>query len=237
MTERSEGYEGMPKTGTGATKRAFDVVVAVVSLLVLSPLLLLLAAACRIATGGPALFRQERVGLGGRAFRVHKFRTMRDAPGPEVTADQDARITRIGRALRAAKLDELPQLYDVLVGRMSLVGPRPEVPRFVARWPPAARDRILSVRPGITDPASIAYRHESAELAGAPDPEAYYVDVVLPRKVEMYLRYVESRSFVGDLRILFATARAVLRRRSADGFRVGVGVRRVEELVRPELGE
>jgi lipopolysaccharide/colanic/teichoic acid biosynthesis glycosyltransferase len=150
------------------------------------------------------------VGRGGRAFRVHKFRTMRDAPGPEVTADHDARITRIGRALRAAKLDELPQLYDVLVGRMSLVGPRPEVPRFVDRWPPAARDRILSVRPGITDPASIAYRHESAELAAAPDPEAHYVDVVLPRKVEMYLRYVETRSFVGDLRILLATVGAIL---------------------------
>jgi lipopolysaccharide/colanic/teichoic acid biosynthesis glycosyltransferase len=193
-------------------KRLFDVTAAAVALILLAPLLLLVAAAIKLDSRGPVLFQQERMGRRGRTFRIHKFRTMRDAPGAAVTADSDTRITRVGRVLRASKLDELPQLYDVLVGTMSLVGPRPEVTRYVERWPRSARYRILSVRPGITDPASIAYRNESAELALAPDPETFYVTVVLPRKVEMYLRYVETRTFLGDLRILAHTFRAVLTR-------------------------
>nr|WP_272956047.1 sugar transferase [Actinopolymorpha rutila] len=194
-----------------------DLSVAATMLVVASPLLLVLTIAARL-DGGQAMFRQERVGKGGERFRIHKFRTMREADGvrrpgsagPAVTSDTDARITRLGRVLRATKLDELPQLLDVLAGDMSLVGPRPEVPKYVECWPPEARERILSVRPGITDPASIAYRRESAELALAADPESHYLDVVLPRKVEMYLAYVESRSFAGDLRILTQTVRAVL---------------------------
>ncbi|WBB81579.1 sugar transferase [Micromonospora sp. WMMD882] len=192
------------------TKRVFDVAVAAVALLLCSPLLLLIALAVRLEDGGPALFRQERAGRHGRPFRIHKFRTMRVAPGAAVTSDNDDRITRVGRFLRGSKLDELPQFYDVLVGHMSLVGPRPEVRRYVASWPPPARRRILSVRPGITDPAAITYRNESAELAAVARPEEYYLSVVLPRKVEMYLRYVETRSFLGDLRILVHTVRAVL---------------------------
>ncbi|MET9021027.1 sugar transferase [Actinopolymorpha sp. NPDC004070] len=198
-------------------KRAFDLSVAAVILVVASPLLLVLTIVARL-DGGPAMFRQERVGRYGSRFRIHKFRTMRDIdivrrPGsarPAVTSDTDARITRLGRVLRTAKLDELPQLLDVLAGDMSLVGPRPEVPKYVECWPPDARERILSVRPGITDPASIAYRRESAELAEVPDPESHYLDVILPRKVEMYLGYVEGRTFRGDLRILARTVRAVL---------------------------
>lgn len=194
-------------------KRSFDIVVAAVGLVLCAPLLLLVALAIRLEDGGPVLFRQERTGRRGRPFHIHKFRSMRAAAaGPEVTADTDDRITRVGRFLRASKLDELPQLYDVLLGRMSLVGPRPEVRRYVDCWPSVARWRILSVRPGITDPASIAYRHESAELARADRPEEYYVSVVLPRKVELYVRYVETRSFVGDLLILARTVQAVLGR-------------------------
>jgi lipopolysaccharide/colanic/teichoic acid biosynthesis glycosyltransferase len=193
-------------------KRLFDAVVAALALLIFSPLLFAIALAIRLDDGGPVLFRQKRVGRGGRCFCIHKFRTMRAGPGAAVTSDTDDRITRVGHFLRASKLDELPQLFDVLTGHMSLVGPRPEVTHYVAHWPAAARPRILSVRPGITDPASIAYRNESSELAQAVHPEEYYLSVVLPRKVEMYLRYVESRSFFGDLRILVRTVRAVFGR-------------------------
>ncbi|GAA4994783.1 sugar transferase [Actinopolymorpha pittospori] len=193
-------------------KRLFDVVVSAVMLVLLSPLLLVVAVLIKLSSPGPAFFRQERAGRHGRIFRIHKFRTMRKVPGFAVTSDTDPRITAVGRILRATKLDELPQLFDVLAGTMSLVGPRPEVPRYVEHWPPAARPRILSVRPGITDPASIAYRNESAELALAPDPEEYYLSVVLPRKVEMYLAYVADRTWLGDLRILAQTACAVVGR-------------------------
>ncbi|MDH6461649.1 lipopolysaccharide/colanic/teichoic acid biosynthesis glycosyltransferase [Micromonospora sp. A200] len=193
-------------------KRCFDIAVAAVALILCAPVLAAVAVAIRLDDGGPVLFRQERAGRRGRSFRIHKFRTMRVAPGSAVTSDTDDRITRVGRFLRASKLDELPQLYDVLVGHMSLVGPRPEVRRYVDCWPPIARWRILSVRPGITDPASIAYRNESAELARAPQPEDYYLSVVLPRKVEMYVRYVETRSFLGDLLILARTVQAVIGR-------------------------
>ncbi|ASW54508.1 sugar transferase [Plantactinospora sp. KBS50] len=196
-------------------KRVFDLTVAALALLICAPVLLAVAVAIKLDDGGPVLFRHERAGRYGLTFRIHKFRTMRDGPGAEVTADSDARITRIGRLLRATKLDELPQFYDVLAGRMSLVGPRPEVHRYVSCWPARARHRILSVRPGITDPAINAYFNESRELAQAPHPEQYYVSVVLPRKVELYLRYVETRSFGGDLRILAATARSVLTGRGA----------------------
>ncbi|MER6590434.1 sugar transferase [Micromonospora purpureochromogenes] len=193
-------------------KRCFDIAVAAVALILCAPVLAAVAVAIRLDDGGPVLFRQERAGRRGRSFRIHKFRTMRVAPGSAVTSDTDDRITRVGRFLRASKLDELPQLYDVLVGHMSLVGPRPEVRRYVDCWPPIARWRILSVRPGITDPASIIYRNESAELARAPQPEDYYLSVVLPRKVEMYVRYVETRSFLGDLLILARTVQAVIGR-------------------------
>ncbi len=202
-------------------KRIFDVAVAAPVLLLLSPILLVLAIAVR-HDGGPAFFRQERIGRGGRPFLIRKFRTMREqeegpvgrhSPAldePAVTTDHDPRITRVGRLLRATKLDELPQLLDVLAGTMSLVGPRPEVQKYVECWPMEARERVLSVRPGITDPASIVYRRESEELARATDPESYYVDVVLPRKIEMYLVYVSTRTFVGDLAILARTVHAVI---------------------------
>lgn len=189
----------------------FDVAVSASLLAALSPLLAVIAVLIkRDDPEGPILFSQERVGRGGIPFRIHKFRTMRpDAPGLQVTSAGDPRVTRVGAVLRKSKLDELPQLWDVLVGSMSLVGPRPEVPRYVALWPAAEREVILSVRPGITDPASVRWRNESEELASAPDPEAHYVDVVLPQKAGMYADYVRTRSFWGDLVVLLRTAAAV----------------------------
>jgi lipopolysaccharide/colanic/teichoic acid biosynthesis glycosyltransferase len=200
------------------TKRAFDLVLAAVGLVVLSPLLLVLAAWVRSDSPGPALFRQERIGLGGRPFTMLKFRTMRAAPagtaGPLLTAAADARITRAGRFLRRTKLDELPQLVNVVRGEMSLVGPRPEVARYVAMWPAERRSRVLSVRPGITDYATLEYRDESALLAG-DDPEAVYVSTILPRKLELYERYVAEQSLATDLRLILRTLGALVRRGDA----------------------
>ncbi|MBK6443592.1 MAG: sugar transferase [Actinomycetales bacterium] len=201
----------MPPATRLDAKRAFDVIVSGATLAVLSPALAVIAALVkRDDPSGPVLFTQERVGQGGMPFRIHKFRTMRpDSPGLQVTSDGDPRVTRIGAFLRKTKLDELPQLWDVLVGRMSLVGPRPEVPKYVGLWPEQLRDLILSVRPGITDPASVRWRNESEELAQAADPEAHYVEVLLPQKAAMYAEYVRTRSFWGDLVVLIRTVSAV----------------------------
>jgi lipopolysaccharide/colanic/teichoic acid biosynthesis glycosyltransferase len=193
-------------------KRCFDVLLAGLGLLVLSPLLLALAAWIKLDSSGPVFYRQVRVGRGGRPFRIHKLRTMADAPsgaGPEITVGADRRITRAGRVLRHYKLDELVQLIDVLKGDMSLVGPRPEVPRYVALYPADLRDRVLSVRPGITDPASLEYRDEAAVLAAAADPEAEYVNVVMPAKLALAVRYVEQASLATDLRLIGRTLRLV----------------------------
>ena len=195
-------------------KRAFDLLVSALALVLLAPLLLAIALAIRLDSRGPALFRQQRVGRHGVPFRIHKFRTMTHAPqsgGSLLTVGADARITRAGRFLRRTKLDELPQLLDVLAGTMSLVGPRPEVPRYVALYPPDVRAKVLSVRPGITDPASLMYRDESAVLARAADPERAYVEVVLPAKLAASIGYVEQASLLGDLRLIGRTLRAMWR--------------------------
>ena len=194
-------------------KRTMDVALCLLALPLALPLMALIALAVRLDSPGPALFRQQRVGRGGRPFRIHKFRTMRmhDGGGPQLTAAGDARITRVGRWLRAAKLDELPQLIDVLKGDMSLVGPRPEVPRYMALYPDEARQRILSERPGITDRAAIEFRDEELLLAHATDPERVYVERIMPVKLRYYLDYVAHRSLAGDARILFDTVRALLR--------------------------
>lgn len=195
-------------------KRAVDLVVSGLGLAILSPVLGAIAVLIkRDEPEAPILFTQERVGRHGETFRIHKFRTMRaGAPGLQVTSDGDDRITRVGHVLRKAKLDELPQLWDVARGHMSLVGPRPEVPKYVAQWPQELSADILSVRPGITDPASIRFRNESEELAAAPDPEEHYVRVILPQKAQMYAAYARSHSFRGDLKVLWDTVVAVARR-------------------------
>ena len=193
-------------------KRSMDLLLSLLGLLVLAPLLLLVACWIKLDSRGPVFFRQERVGRFGVPFRIHKFRTMKDGAsidGSSITVGADARITRVGRWLRQSKLDELPQLIDVVQGRMSMVGPRPEVPRYVALYPAELRAKVLSVRPGITDPASIAYRDESRLLAAAADPEREYVHVVMPAKLEHAARYIDQRSLRGDLRLIGATLRAL----------------------------
>ena len=196
-------------------KRLFDVLASGLGLLLLAPCLLAVAIAIKLDSPGPVFFRQVRVGRHGVAFRIHKFRTMThrdttvEASTAQITVGADPRITRVGALLRRIKLDELAQLIDVFVGRMSLVGPRPEVPRYVALYPPTLRDKVLSVRPGITDPASLAFRDESALLACATDPEREYVEVVMPAKLQLSARYVDEASFIGDLRLIAATLRAL----------------------------
>jgi lipopolysaccharide/colanic/teichoic acid biosynthesis glycosyltransferase len=191
-------------------KRMLDVFGAVIGLIITSPVLLAGALAVRLESGPPVIFRQERVGMAGRTFEILKLRTMSaELSGSQITTKRDPRITRSGRWLRSTKLDELPQLWNVLRGDMSIVGPRPEVPKYVACWPEQARDLVLSVRPGITDPASIEFRREAEELAAVANPEQHYVDVILPRKLQLYCDYVSTRSFFGDLRILVRTLRTV----------------------------
>jgi len=193
-----------------ATKRAFDIASAVLGLALLAPLFLVVAAWIKLDSPGPVFFRQERIGRGGTPFRIHKFRTMRiEAAGPALTVGADPRITRAGSFLRRTKIDELPQLIDVLRGDMSVVGPRPEVPCYVATYPPALRIKVLSVRPGITDPASLQFRDESALLARAADPEREYREVVLPQKLRLAADYVDTASLGGDLRLIAATLRAL----------------------------
>lgn len=194
-------------------KRAFDIVLSAVGLVVLSPLFLLVSAWIKLDSPGPVFFRQERVGRLGQSFRIHKFRTMRHAPhepGAQITVGADARITRIGRMLRRHKLDELPQLIDVLAGTMSLVGPRPEVPRYVALYPLALRDKVLSVRPGITDPASIEFRDESRLLAQAADPERVYIEQIMPAKLRSAADYIDRMSVRTDLQLIARTVRRLL---------------------------
>jgi len=191
-------------------KRLFDLLLSALGLLLLAPLLLLIALWVKLDSPGPVFFRQERVGRHGQAFLIHKFRSMRvDNAGPQITVGADPRITRSGHFLRASKLDELPQLWDVLRGAMSLVGPRPEVPRYVALYPPGLREIVLSVRPGITDLASLEFRHESDLLARAADPEREYVDVLLPQKLALARQYVETASLAQDLRIILRTLGAL----------------------------
>lgn len=195
-------------------KRLFDLIAAGLGLALLALPGLLVALAVKLDSPGPVFFRQERVGRGGRPFRIHKFRTMRvDAERQgQLTVGADARITRVGAFLRAHRLDELPQLIDVLQGTMSLVGPRPEVPRYVAHYPAALKDVVLSVRPGITDPASLRFRNESAQLAAAADPEREYIDVILPAKLACAADYAAHASLWTDLGVVLRTLRVLLTR-------------------------
>jgi lipopolysaccharide/colanic/teichoic acid biosynthesis glycosyltransferase len=194
-------------------KRLFDITLSLLALVLLCPLLLAVALWVRLDSPGPVLFRQQRVGRGGRLFGILKFRTMQvnaEAAGLQITVGQDPRITSAGRWLRRSKLDELPQLLNVLRGEMSMVGPRPEVPRYVALYPADQRATVLSVRPGITDLASLAFRDESTLLARSTDPERTYVEEILPIKLLHACDYVARRSLWLDLRILALTALVLL---------------------------
>ena len=203
--------------GVPLSKRIFDLALTSAGLVILSPVLLLLAVWVRLAHGSPVLFTQVRPGHFGRPFKIYKFRSMRvdaQARGPQITVGEDARITRSGALIRKYKIDEFPQFINVLFGDMSLVGPRPEVPRYVGLYPPDVRDVILSVRPGITDLASIAYRDESDLLGRSTDPERTYVEEVLPAKLALCERYVRERSFFGDLAIIGRSMRVSFSRQS-----------------------
>ena len=196
-------------------KRLFDLLGACIALALLAPLLLGVALAIRLDSPGPVFFRQLRVGRSGVPFRIHKFRTMRiDAPalGPAVTVGQDPRITRIGHVLRHYRIDELPQFIDVLLGRMSLVGPRPEVPKFVAVYPAELKAKVLAVRPGLTDPAALAHIDEAALLAAAADPEREYIEHILPRKLALQAEYAAQATLWSDLVVLGRTLRVLLSR-------------------------
>ena len=195
-----------------SAKSVIDRSVSTLALAVASPIFAVTAAAIKLDSPGPVFFRQERIGLHGKPFRIHKFRTMVNKPPKvNVSATGDPRVTRVGRILRKTKLDELPQLIDVAQGTMAIVGPRPEVPEYVAKWPRELRDLILSVRPGITDPASIRYRNEADELAQAEDPEKYYVEVLIPKKTALYAQYVRTQSLWEDAKIIAQTIKAVVK--------------------------
>ena len=192
-------------------KRVFDIVATAVGLLLLAPLLLLVTLLLKLTSRGPVFYSQERVGKGGRLFRILKFRSMvldADVKGPAVTSAGDPRITRLGQLLRRSKLDELPQLWNVLHGDMSLVGPRPEVPLYAAGYT-AEQRQVLTVRPGITDIASIAYRNEEDLLGGRPDPEQYYREVVLPDKLALNAEYLNKTSLGFDLLLILKTTRSL----------------------------
>jgi lipopolysaccharide/colanic/teichoic acid biosynthesis glycosyltransferase len=192
-------------------KRVLDCVVASVGLLLLLPLFLIIALLIRLDGGGPVFFRQERVGYLGRPFGMWKFRSM--IPGAErsgelLTVGRDRRVTRIGAWLRSMKLDELPQLFNVLRGDMSLVGPRPEVAKYVELWSPAER-RVLDLVPGITDPASIVYRRESELLAQAANPEATYTQEIMPDKIRLNLEYARKATLASDMLVVLRTVLSV----------------------------
>jgi lipopolysaccharide/colanic/teichoic acid biosynthesis glycosyltransferase len=203
----------MPAVADAALRRLLDVTVAGALLLVLAPLLAFLTLLVRATSPGAALFRQTRIGRNGRPFVLLKLRTMRaDAPrtGPAITSGADPRVTRLGVWLRRCKLDELPQLWNVLRGDMSLVGPRPELPHYVARYT-AAQRAVLRARPGLTDPASLAWADEAATLGRFAEPDRAYVERVVPSKITLSLAYLERRTVWSDLAIVMRTAAHVAR--------------------------
>ncbi|MBD8737389.1 sugar transferase [Sphingomonas sp. CFBP 13706] len=192
-------------------KRAIDLTISGIVLLIALPFLAAAALAVRFSSPGPVLFRQRRVGRNGDVFDILKFRTMRVAQDTTnaITIGRDPRITQIGHFLRQSKIDELPQLINVLRGDMSLVGPRPEVPHYVELYPDDLRHKILSVRPGITDRASIKYRNEAELLARQSDPDGYYRSVIMPDKLRLAAQYADRVSIPEDIRVIFDTLKAV----------------------------
>ena len=194
-------------------KRLMDIVISGCALFVLWPVLLLISLAIKIDDPGPVFYRQVRVGRDGKPFRIFKFRTMivdADKKGLSITVGRDSRITRIGALLRKTKLDELAQLINVFTGEMSFVGPRPEVPKYGDMYTPDQR-QVLLVRPGITDYASIAYRNENDILEGAENPEQMYIDVIMPDKIELNMKYLREISPLADIRLILRTIVAVIR--------------------------
>jgi lipopolysaccharide/colanic/teichoic acid biosynthesis glycosyltransferase len=192
-------------------KRLVDVAIAACSLALLSPALIVVAILVKLTSRGPALYWQDRVGRGGRIFRIAKFRSMvaeAEKRGPDITSSGDARVTPLGAILRKFKIDEFPQLWNVLKGEMSLVGPRPELPRYVLDYT-AEQRLVLSVRPGITDIASIAYRHEEQILGQSEHPEQLYRTVVLPDKLKLNMKYILNMSLLFDVKLVLQTLKSL----------------------------
>ena len=196
-------------------KRLFDIVASGLGLIVLSPLFVVLAIWIKCDSKGPVFYRQVRVGRGNKDFHIFKFRSMRvgaDKGSLVTIGGHDPRVTRSGYFIRKFKFDELPQLINVLVGDMSLVGPRPEVRHYVNYWTPEQM-HVLDVRPGITDPASIKFRNENKLMEKAEDPEKYYIEVIMQEKIKLYLDYVEKHSFWYDLGLIFKTFWVIVKER------------------------
>lgn len=196
-------------------KRLFDIVASGLGLIVLSPLFLILAIWIKLDSEGPVFYRQVRVGYKNKDFRIFKFRSMRvgaDKGSLVTIGGRDPRVTKSGYWIRKFKLDELPQLINVFIGDMSLVGPRPEVRHYVDYWTPEQM-HVLDVRPGITDPASIKFRNENELMEQADDPEKYYIEVIMQEKIKLYLEYVEKHSFWYDLGLIFKTFWVIVKER------------------------
>ena len=196
-------------------KRFFDFVCAYVGILILLPIFIVIGILIKVSSKGSIFFTQERIGLKGKIFLIYKFRTMvvnAESLGPKITIGKDKRITKIGQILRKTKLDELPQLFNVLFGDMSLVGPRPEVPEYVNLYKDDVRKIVLSVRPGITDYASLLMIDENDILAKSSDPKQAYINEIMPQKLDLAVKYVEQQSFITDLSIILKTFLKLLHR-------------------------
>lgn len=195
-------------------KRIFDLFFSITGMIFLLPVIVFISLWIKLDSPGPVFFRQVRIGRHCRMFRIFKFRTMcvdAESKGRQITVGEDPRITKSGSFLRKYKMDELPQLINVIKGEMSLVGPRPEVPRYVELYPEKVRERVLSVPPGITDFASIEYRDENVILGCAEDPDAAYIREVMPVKLKYYERYVAERSLWVDFKLVLSTLKAIIR--------------------------
>lgn len=194
-------------------KRIIDIIVAVLGLLMLAPVLIVTSFLIKCSSPGPVLFKQERMGLNGKSFIIIKFRTMvvgTEKSGRQITVYNDPGITKLGKYLRKYKIDELPQLYNVLIGEMSLVGPRPEVRRYVDMYSEKQLE-VLAVKPGITDYASIEFRNENEILALTDNPEQVYLEIIMPYKLKLSLRYINEMSLLTDLKIILLTLQACVR--------------------------
>lgn len=188
-------------------KRLFDFIVSLIGLVILLPIFLLISGVIKMDSQGPVFYKQVRIGKNGEPFKIFKFRTMiqnADKLGLQITVDKDIRITKVGKFLRKIKLDELPQLINVIIGDMSFVGPRPEVPKYVAMYD-CYQKNILKVRPGITDIASIEYKDESSLLTNSSDPERTYIEDIMPKKIELNIIYIENLSLGYDIKLIFKT--------------------------------
>lgn len=202
------------KKATLVFKRLFDICASIGGLLVLALPFCMVAIIIKLTSKGPVYFRQKRVGKNGKTFRIYKFRTMTvnaEAQGMQITVGADRRITKIGQILRKTKVDELPQLINVLKGEMSFVGPRPEVPRYVELYSDYQKN-ILKIKPGITELASIVYRDENEVLAQSEDPEKTYIEEIMPKKIELNMEYMQKMSFWYDIKLIFKTFAAVVKR-------------------------